>query len=713
MEGSGMQEEVLKKLEEQLRQPDFVVEPGASDVVRRYMQARSSDPAAAELVVDVLVDNYQGYGPLGSLMCKWLNIVKGPVVEASEAAPGSSHAGAANIANQPQDEYHFLKEFVKSRFQPERFQNFFSSGEKRKEAVTSLLSHERGRQLIYELSAEHRNSLMLTFAIQKIMKQGHQDEVANMGSSLASYFMVFHGLLSNRLQTAVDLCRTAHSADRGGSSAGPSNSSGHGQQQGAASSNARTSASFEGLCRELADSCAGSQHTYLHAQMLLRHLSQSPDGKGRMFLHMFHRLERITAQTQPTTWSLMPMLMPSGASAKALEAAQVVGRLLAVGSPIGSADVTRLWRLYCGDAPKPPLAVLQHAHLLQLLLSSTFSSHGGRALSEEVQTACLELLAAATSVADSSSSSSSSSPSHPCGGASDPASGQPDSGSSPRIPTSPHSHARPGQGANHGSDTGGDDSHAKGTKRLRESEQHGCGDETEEVLERRRQTLAALRAALSLLSKAHGKLVDADVRAASLVARVPVACLGVLHAVKHQLSRVEFYSEPSALSAAAIYLRLMMTIAGERPELVQQVIDVIRACLEVQGSQRVELSKQYLQGLVSCMRDLGAVSEVIQAVDDWAKAADPSLIRIFIFMILTVLGPPYSPHFASWLLQLMVACGVQRGRDLSKGGRNSSLLLEFGTSASGVVFPTPLDTKSALLLQQLASGRIGQDRAGS
>lgn len=63
------------------------------------------------------------------------------------------------------------QEFVKSRFQPERFQNFFSSGEKRKEAVTSLLSHERGRQLIYELSAEHRNSLMLTFAIQKIMKQ--------------------------------------------------------------------------------------------------------------------------------------------------------------------------------------------------------------------------------------------------------------------------------------------------------------------------------------------------------------------------------------------------------------------------------------------------------------------------------------------------------------------------------------------------------------
>lgn len=42
-------------------------------------------------------------------------------------------------------------------------------------------------------------------------------------------------------------------------------------------------------------------------------------------------------------------------------------------------------------------------------------------------------------------------------------------------------------------------------------------EESEATAERRRQTLAALRAALSLLSKAHGKLVDADVRGASLV----------------------------------------------------------------------------------------------------------------------------------------------------------------------------------------------------
>lgn len=57
-----------------------------------------------------------------------------------------------------------------------------------------------GRQLIYQLSAHHRNSLLLNFAIQKILRAGHEDEVASVGASLASYFGVFHRLMTNRLK---------------------------------------------------------------------------------------------------------------------------------------------------------------------------------------------------------------------------------------------------------------------------------------------------------------------------------------------------------------------------------------------------------------------------------------------------------------------------------------------------------------------------------
>ena len=63
-----------------------------------------------------------------------------------------------------------------------------------------MLLNRAGRQLIYELSAKHHNCLLLNYAIQKILRQGHEDEVASIGSSLASYFGVFHRLLAARLK---------------------------------------------------------------------------------------------------------------------------------------------------------------------------------------------------------------------------------------------------------------------------------------------------------------------------------------------------------------------------------------------------------------------------------------------------------------------------------------------------------------------------------
>ena len=65
--------------------------------------------------------------------------------------------------------------------------------------MKSSICGRQGRQLIYELSAQHRASLLLNYAIQKILRAGHEDEVASVGTSLASYFSVFHRLLANRL----------------------------------------------------------------------------------------------------------------------------------------------------------------------------------------------------------------------------------------------------------------------------------------------------------------------------------------------------------------------------------------------------------------------------------------------------------------------------------------------------------------------------------
>lgn len=79
--------------------------------------------------------------------------------------------------------------------------------------------------------------LTLIFAIQ-----GHEDEVASVGSSLASYFSVFHRLLGARLRAMAHLC-CSPAATTGQPSDLPS------------------------LAQELVDSCGHSLHTYLHAQV--------------------------------------------------------------------------------------------------------------------------------------------------------------------------------------------------------------------------------------------------------------------------------------------------------------------------------------------------------------------------------------------------------------------------------------------------------------
>lgn len=54
------------------------------------------------------------------------------------------------------------------------------------------------------MSAKFSNSLLLNFAIQKVLQQpGREAEVAAVGPSLGSYFGVFHRLVVSRLAAAA------------------------------------------------------------------------------------------------------------------------------------------------------------------------------------------------------------------------------------------------------------------------------------------------------------------------------------------------------------------------------------------------------------------------------------------------------------------------------------------------------------------------------
>jgi negative elongation factor C/D len=51
------------------------------------------------------------------------------------------------------------------------------------------------RNLIYQLSEQHKSCLILNFAIQRISESGYHDEIASV-TSASSSFRVFHRILS-------------------------------------------------------------------------------------------------------------------------------------------------------------------------------------------------------------------------------------------------------------------------------------------------------------------------------------------------------------------------------------------------------------------------------------------------------------------------------------------------------------------------------------
>ncbi|GAX82209.1 hypothetical protein CEUSTIGMA_g9637.t1 [Chlamydomonas eustigma] len=381
MEDSESQVHILSSCEELLRRPDFILEPRCWDTILKYIKAGGKP----EQLIESLTDSYVGYAQMASLVCHWNHLAdyKAESIDAGAPTASTSESHVKDF-----DEFHFLKEFVKQKFDSEKLAGVFHQNNGKPPAwIENLTQDPRGRQLIYELSAAHRNSLILNYGIQKILMQGHEDEVASVGSSLASYFSVFHRLLVARLRAIATLC-TSSSQSVGTRTA---------------------SQELQHLAKELADSCAHSLHTYLYAQQLLLWLSQHPG--GQVFLRMSQELEHVAAASHPVVWSLLVMLLPPGSHdpccvfcqvmllppgshEDVVKATGLVSVLLSSSNPGTSLDLSRLADLYHAN-PELSVSPIQHPQLIKILVTIVFTP--GRHGLTDLQQVAMSLLARSTS----------------------------------------------------------------------------------------------------------------------------------------------------------------------------------------------------------------------------------------------------------------------------------------------------------------------------
>lgn len=215
--------ELLNQLEGVLQKPDAVMEPDILSKLISYAK-NNGDPRQA---IEYMSDGYVGYAQAGSLLCKWLKFVEEDNAMGDTEQAGG-YSGFPAVSRSPEyvreakkakldcigsqkesagqfawNEAYFLRQLVLEKFNPSKFAGIFSKGGSGAPLwLNGLIEDFDGRKLIYELSSRYQNSLLLNFAVQKILMQpGRDEEVAAQGVALSNYFSVFHRVLKVRLRS--------------------------------------------------------------------------------------------------------------------------------------------------------------------------------------------------------------------------------------------------------------------------------------------------------------------------------------------------------------------------------------------------------------------------------------------------------------------------------------------------------------------------------
>jgi len=179
----------MEELEARLGAPDAIMEPTAKATLRSFLLL-GGGAAAAERAVDLLSSRYRGYAQMTSLVCRWL--------EETDAALPAPRPPQPAAAPAPSYEWRFAEALVRKRFDgrvvDEGIERLRAQGSSPAWFVP-LLSQAPGRALLFSL-AERHSCKALSMAIKFAWSQGHVEEVARLGASLAAAsFDIFHGVL--------------------------------------------------------------------------------------------------------------------------------------------------------------------------------------------------------------------------------------------------------------------------------------------------------------------------------------------------------------------------------------------------------------------------------------------------------------------------------------------------------------------------------------
>ena len=624
----------VRALEDKLKAPDAIMEPDILEVATEYLRSAtySDTTARAADVVRFLEGGYEGYAHMGSLVCSWLRFVdedneddvdneNGENDEADDEGRGAKRHLLLV------DEASFLRELVLEKFKPSTFENLFTTGGKGPPRwLNALVSEEGGRELVYQLSTKHDDSLLLSFALKKIVSNGFGDEVAGKGVDLSQYFDVFHSILMVRLRKL-------------------------------ASTNDETE--ITRLCGLIQHSALSSVLGYVHVRQVLTRLAADGDAAGKPWSCRFRRMyqDLETASKDGLACKMSRFFVPDGGGGGdrggedvAFVTAAVVGDVLATsagGHVAPTSDVIKLQRLYLGiDVDRadgtigavgangcderengvsnrqiPSVTLLHHPAIVEVLLRSLFNP------SKKLRGDALEAHAFVLSVAVRGVDASTSA------------------------------------GADADTDTVSFAEHP-----------------------RVKELIRIIRMAVSLGYKAtEDTVLTAEERAQVDESMAEGICAtGVILLLRRKLTSSEYWGSAYHVHKEPPFLSLLFSIVEQQPRMRTDVLSLIKDAMHTAGNSTAgtDIVVALVRVLVElCKTDL--VENILSWAVGWARNANAEVSRALILGLLEIAAPPYSDVFAEGVLRLMHAADLRRQ---SMGARlwnqNMGVVREFCDSAA-------------------------------
>jgi negative elongation factor C/D len=269
---------------------------------------------------------HSGYGEIAQLLAWWLETLVASKEEVLELV-----------------ENH-LKSVVITNFDTKKADSIFHSHSSTEPIwLDKMLQKYEWRNLIYQLSEQHENCLMLNYAVQRIARDGFWKEIVDNGGPGTVYaactsFPVFNQIL---LQS-IDSILTSNSIDE---------------------------FSIQPLIKNFVKRTVFSEHTYLYTQLFLHHLMQTPN--AHHFKRLAQELYEAAKAHDPDFVVRVKNYLGKPDPVRLTGITSDISNMRAENTLLASQAVAQVYRAYTSaNSPSPDL--LQDMHVLDYLVVSLF-----------------------------------------------------------------------------------------------------------------------------------------------------------------------------------------------------------------------------------------------------------------------------------------------------------------------------------------------------